>query len=490
MLKHFFIYFFSFIMLVTSAESSYSYTKKRVNSKWQNQVVKEMFNDPLKYGEALLWHLDQNAFAVRVPGYLFVFDYMNDNPPEVIWEYGRYLEGKDVTRSLITGVIEPKEIKDFLKSETVIVFYSHGHPAKSTMRSTFKWMEEFDNIRYVGPDEVYKDFERNVRTAVGKREISEEEREKEAEELLDLFKIAEPDKAIIFNDLKIIPLKPDYPIDEKHGIEHLGIEYVVETQNGIGMYHVGSMTCGKCVNLEVGSGDKIVSGKNELKVFTPHTKRITYQDGKMITVDGKKVGDLPGEDERLSFVMWTMEDVEWPFISIWGTYITPYGCSPTLIFKQGFTVSPDKPELGVMRRRTKVYVNEPLDQVLLRMFPPDGVVWIEATTQEELDKKEKRIDAEIYKEWALKLSEEIVKLKCNKQMMDYIINLHNGKILKKYNFGMGNFPRCEWHGVQSDSGRERGFAARSNDQPYFLGYGGEFPIFWLSSKAYKKYIKK
>ena len=410
---------------------------------------------------------------------------MNNNPPASIYEYDGKVSGSDVERSLLTGTIETEEIKDLLEDDIVIVLYSHEHSAEKTLRESFKWREKFKKIFYIGPEKVYKQYERLVNSTVNKLEISEEEREKIREELFNLFKTAEPGKAITIRGTKVISLKPYYPMDEVHGIEHQGIEYVVETLNGVGMYHVGSMTCSLCTDLEVGDGLIHPNGK-PLRVITPQTKKITYQDGKMITIDGKKINTLAGEERKLSFAIWTMEDVNPAFISIWATYVTPYYYA-SLVFKSGFATTSDRTKLGRITKKTKVYENEPLEEVLTKMYPPDGVKWLTATTPEEQEEEIRKARAAENKEWGLKLEEELRTLQCNVQMMDYIVDLHNGKILKYYNFGMGSFPACEWHGVQSDEGRERGFSSHFNKSSYFLGYSGDYPIFWLSPKAYKKF---
>ncbi|MFH1837165.1 MAG: hypothetical protein ABH862_03525 [Candidatus Omnitrophota bacterium] len=484
--KYFFICSLILILGGMGICDLYAYASSGPKRSWQNKAVEEMFGETIEYGQALYWHLDYNSFAVRIPGSFFIFDYINNNPPESILEYYGPVSEGDVERSLLTGTIDPEEITDLLQNDIVIVLYSHEHPAEKTLSKSFKWREKFRKIMYIGPKEVYKQFERLVDAVVEKQEISEEERETMREEMLDLFKIAEPGKAIDIRGNKVIPLKPYYPMDEVHGIEHRGIEYVVETQNGIGMYHVGSMTCYLCTDLEVGDGMIHPSGK-ELRVITPQTKKITYQDGKIITIDGKKINTLAGEERKLSFAMWTMEDADPACISIWATYVTPYHY-PTLLFKSGFATSSDMSKLGRITKRSKVYINEPLEQVLMKLYPQtDGIQWITSTTPEEQEKELRKSMAEENKDWGLKLEEELRTLQCNGQMMDYIVDLHNGKILKYYNFGMGSFPACGWHGVQSDDNRVRGFSTHFNKGSYFLGYMRDFPIFWLSPRAYKKF---
>ena len=61
----------------------------KFNKTWQHLAVKEILDEPLGNEEAIIWHLDTNSFAVRLPDCVMIFDYDNEEPcPQY---YKRYI---------------------------------------------------------------------------------------------------------------------------------------------------------------------------------------------------------------------------------------------------------------------------------------------------------------------------------------------------------------------------------------------------------------
>ena len=92
----------------------------------------ELLREPLREGEAVVWHLCHSGFAVKTARRLFVFDYL-PLPPSRTGRPG-----------LAGGLIDPDEIRD----QSVLVFASHAHPDHWTPES-LAWRERIPDLRYM-----------------------------------------------------------------------------------------------------------------------------------------------------------------------------------------------------------------------------------------------------------------------------------------------------------------------------------------------------
>lgn len=99
--------------------------------------ARPLLDEPLKSGEALIWHLCHSGTALRTASRLLVFDYSNDSPARV----GR--------RSLGSGVVEPSELRGL----DVVVFISHEH-GDHFHPGCLEWRRSARSMRFVVAPEV------------------------------------------------------------------------------------------------------------------------------------------------------------------------------------------------------------------------------------------------------------------------------------------------------------------------------------------------
>ncbi len=99
--------------------------------------VKQLLQDQLGEGEAIIWYLSHCGYAVKTKSALLIFDY---------WEKGR--DGRDEDNphpfSLASGRIDPEEIKEL----NVYVFVTHAH-LDHYDRVIFEWKNMIKNISYI-----------------------------------------------------------------------------------------------------------------------------------------------------------------------------------------------------------------------------------------------------------------------------------------------------------------------------------------------------
>jgi hypothetical protein len=87
------------LFFVCVVSTGFAFTKDYPSGQFA-EVVNKILKKPLGYGQALAWQLDYNGAAVFIPGNLLIFDYSCDKPVVD--------NGKELERSLLTGVIEPE----------------------------------------------------------------------------------------------------------------------------------------------------------------------------------------------------------------------------------------------------------------------------------------------------------------------------------------------------------------------------------------------
>ena len=116
------------------------------DSRWQHVAMKYLLSEPLENEEAIVWHLDYNGFAVRLPNCLLIFDYNNQIPAP---QYEKRL-GTEPVKSMLTGVINPEELKD----EDVVFFFSHNHPAEKIIE-LLPWKDILRKVTFVMTEDTF-----------------------------------------------------------------------------------------------------------------------------------------------------------------------------------------------------------------------------------------------------------------------------------------------------------------------------------------------
>ena len=68
----------AFLVITSFFQSpAFSGIDEKLDKAWQHLGVKHQFAEPIGPEEAIVWYLDYNGFAVRLPDCLMVFDYDN-----------------------------------------------------------------------------------------------------------------------------------------------------------------------------------------------------------------------------------------------------------------------------------------------------------------------------------------------------------------------------------------------------------------------------
>jgi len=250
----------------------YPFTKEYEEGKFA-EVVHKLFRKHLGFGEALVWQLGYNGIAVKLPGNLLVFDYLDDKP--VVYKK------KKLERSLLTGVIEPKEIKD----ERVILFFSHEHSAENFLKA-LEWRKEIPHIYYVVTEEIFEKYKSDIED-LRKQDQEEADSVFNQKDILDLIKIAKLNRVFILDNMNIKAVKSEYLLDTSSNKEYPGVEFIVEAQNGVTIYHSGAFTCHRCYTDT--SDDSIWS--RGPKAISAKTKSMVFKDGKLVSIDGAKISD-------------------------------------------------------------------------------------------------------------------------------------------------------------------------------------------------------
>jgi hypothetical protein len=286
------------------------------------KVAGSILREPIPYGRAQCWQLDRNSFAIKVPKSLMIFDYHNDRPAQQWskWAKGsRKLPEKELRRSLLSGVIEPDEIKN----ENVVVFFSHAHPAE-LLPKALTWREKIENIYYILPEDIYKTYESDI-ARIRQEEMSEEKDAfKKKKDILDSIKIAKPSKTFTINGIIVKVLEPQYFINPRKKTKYPGVEFLIKTRNGVTIYHSGSFTCHKCMEEE--SSDTQFYTKAP-KVISKDTKKLRFQDGRLVTIDEEQVDRVGEVDEidrkhgRLGLALYSNPSIPETTIFVWhGVY--------------------------------------------------------------------------------------------------------------------------------------------------------------------------
>ncbi|MFA5156516.1 MAG: hypothetical protein WC532_03900 [Candidatus Omnitrophota bacterium] len=200
----------------------------KLNKAWQHIAVNRLFSQQLSSEEAIVWHLDYNGFAALVPGCLMIFDYDNETPAP---QNDKKSE-TGIVESLLTGVINPEEIKD----QPVIFFFSHEHPAEKLIK-LLKWKDAIKDVLFVLPEGIYLKYEEQIKEL--KQADSADLNKKD---VFSVIKRVLPNHTYVVKGNTISVLEQQAP--------HPGVEFIVETANGLTIYHSGSLLCRHCPDVE------------------------------------------------------------------------------------------------------------------------------------------------------------------------------------------------------------------------------------------------
>ncbi|MFC1709362.1 hypothetical protein ACFL2J_04825 [Candidatus Omnitrophota bacterium] len=291
---------------------------KETKRGWQNKAVEEIFKIPLGTEQAVSFRLDYNSFAVETSSCLLVFDYCNDRPARQ-YEY----KGKRLHRSLLTGVINPDELKD----ETVVFFFSHDHPSENFLK-LLGYRDKIKEARYLITEEAYSKYEDRI------EELKRQEEEDPPEhdnKVIDAVKIIKPSKIYTIERLVIRPMSQRYFLDITGKELYPGVEFLIETPNGLAIYHSGSLLCHRCSDVKAVDNFQPQTRESSLKikeqkVIPKDAGKLVFQDGKLVTIDGRKVDKIKKtiSDKRLALAIYTNPLEPKGVVHTWSTYVPEY----------------------------------------------------------------------------------------------------------------------------------------------------------------------
>lgn len=278
-----FLMFATFLVIPSFLQPPvFSGIDEKFDKAWQHLAVKHQFAELLGPEEAIVWHLDYNGFAVRLPDCLMVFDYDNETPAP---QHDKKPE-TGIVESLLTGVINPEEIKD----ERVIFFFSHEHPAEKILK-LLSWKDQIKDVLFVMPEEVYLKYEDKIK----------EFQEKDSADLnkksvLSVIKPIKPDHTYTFRGSVVVTPRQRAVLGPGNKTLYPGVEFIVQTTNGLTIYHSGSLMCRRCSDLKaiLGKHDEELARLPGIqrRVISADTQKMRFVDGKMVAVgSGKEAVD-------------------------------------------------------------------------------------------------------------------------------------------------------------------------------------------------------
>ncbi|MBN1226064.1 MAG: hypothetical protein JXA79_03665, partial [Deltaproteobacteria bacterium] len=279
-----------------------SETKDKQQRGWHHKLAEyALTKQSIEYGQALYWHLDYNSFVVKVPTCLMIFDYYNDSPARhSVPPYYEKVAGKS-DRSLFTGVLNVDEIKN----ENVVMFFSHEHPAELFLEA-LELRKKIENIHYVIPEEIYQIYKSQIETTEG-------------EDISNPIEVVKPNKSFKIYGIDVQVMKAQYLLSPESNPRCSGVEFLVDTNNGVKIYHSGALTCHICTNTE--AQDTSIS--KIPKTITKDTKKLIFQNKRLVEVDDVQADEYIFGDkttERLGFALYTSSAPAKGNIVVWCTY--------------------------------------------------------------------------------------------------------------------------------------------------------------------------
>jgi hypothetical protein len=304
-------FFFVFFCLCTQATA-----EDKDKEPLQSTFVKLIHSNLPRSTTALCWHLDDSGYAVKTERNFLIFDYSNDQP---IKYHGK---GKLLPRSLLTGVIEPSE----LAGESVVVFYSHLHPAEKTLMIAIGWRKIIPNIRYVLAEEVFNKFKDELQQ-IQAQEISQNSLGASSRDLMGQIQNIPAGGSLYLNGMRINTFNSDYMLDADKQERYPGVEFIVDCDGGFRIYHSGSFLCRQCLAREPsGQFKSMLSTQQPQKVLSANTKTLTFSDGEIVAIDNQRFAAQDRQApkmHRLGLAIFGSEPVpKLPVIMFEGPYST------------------------------------------------------------------------------------------------------------------------------------------------------------------------
>jgi len=267
-----------FIIISFLAQSALSEVDSKYTQAWQHVAVKRVLDMPLGAEEAIIWHLDYSDFAVRLPGCLMVLDYDNETPvPQ--WETYQKPE-LGLIESLFTGVIDLEEIKN----ERVMFLFSHNHPAEK-FKKLLSWKDTIKDVKFLITQDDYLAHEKEI------LELQEKEKDDVTKKSVEsVIKIIEPNHDYIVYGNAIHVKKQKAILNGDKKILYPGVEFLIDTNNGLTIYHSGSLMCRQCfgdlhdkINKRKLCLDESAEGL-KTRIIDANTKKIRIVDGRTVAV--------------------------------------------------------------------------------------------------------------------------------------------------------------------------------------------------------------
>lgn len=272
-------------------------TDDKFDKAWQHIGVKRLLAEQIGFEEAIMHHLDYNGFAIRLPDCLLVFDYDNETPTP---QYDTKPEIGTV-ESLFTGVINPQEIKD----ESVVFFFSHEHPAEKILK-LLTYKDIIKDVLFVLPEDVYLKHEAKIKELKQKDSLDLSKKD-----VFNVIKIVKPNHTYTIKGNIVSTPQQRAILESKDKTLYPGIEFIVETKNGLTIYHSGSLMCRHCSDLK-GPLNKRDEEMAKLpgpqhKIISADTQKMRFVDGKMSVVDGEGADTAKGAAglERLGLAIYS-----------------------------------------------------------------------------------------------------------------------------------------------------------------------------------------
>ncbi|MFH0840314.1 MAG: hypothetical protein V1883_04825 [Candidatus Omnitrophota bacterium] len=267
-----------FIIISFLAQPVCSEVDKEYTQAWQHVAAKRVLDMPLKQEEAIIWHLDYNGFAVRLPSCLMIFDYDNEAPSPQ-WETYQKPE-LGLIDSLFTGVIDLEEIKN----EKVMFLFSHNHPAEK-FKKLLSWKDTIRDVQFLITQDDYLAHEKEI------LELQEKEKDDLNKKPVEsVIKIIKPNHNYVVYGNAIHVKEQKAILDRDKKFLYPGVEFLIDTNNGLIVYHSGSLMCRQCFgNLR----DKINKRKlciedsaesMKTRIIDANTKKIRIVNGKTVAV--------------------------------------------------------------------------------------------------------------------------------------------------------------------------------------------------------------
>jgi hypothetical protein len=277
--------------------SAWAENPEKFDKTWQHVAVKRLLGQSLGMEEAMVWHLDYNGFAVQLPNCLMVFDYDNEKPAP------QYDKTQDIgiVESLLTGVVNPEEIKD----ENVVFFFSHGHPAGKLLEM-LSWKDTINDVLYVIPEEVYLGYEEQIKA------LKEKEKDQPGKkDVFSVIKVIKPNGSCTIKGHVVNTPEVSSPLKAKNKQPYPGIEYFIRTSNSLTIYHSGSFTCRHCTDdlKELYNEAWFQGGQSGRKssVISTETKNLRFEDGRLVgtDVEGAATPETTGGKQRIVLTIYS-----------------------------------------------------------------------------------------------------------------------------------------------------------------------------------------